>query len=108
MQNVNLQAIQVANYGKIEYVFKPVDEIGEAIFNVYRDLKANDPKFKIDRTTFTHSMLVEVCNMLAMHNKSVQFKVSDIKELKADKPLTVGANIIASRGRVDSASLDFL
>ena len=108
MTKVELQAVQVANYGKIEYVFRPTCEIGEGIFNVFKDLKKNDAKFKQDRTTYTKSMLVEVTNMLAMHNKNVQFTVGEIKELKASDSLEIGSNIIASRGRSDSASLDFL
>jgi len=97
MTKLEFEAIEIANYGKIDCCFKPLCDDATNLFNWYKANKAKtDSKFKADRSTITKTMMVELANLCSTAGKDVDFIVGVVKTLEKGHKYQVGTKIIGA------------
>lgn len=91
------EAVEIANYGKIDCCFKPMDDKATALMTWYKDHKyKGDKKFKVDRATLTKTMMVELANLCSQGGKDVDFIIGKVKPLERSHQYDVGSKVITA------------
>ena len=90
---VNLIAIEVSNFGKAEWCFKPTCETGEKLLQVAIS-RSRKPDSK--RTSFSEAMLKDIDQFLASCGKPCSFPVVEVKNLPIARAMKVGDNALAT------------